>query len=198
MAREVIIKAWCDPCIEKGDRVEGREVGVFISDALGKPIGKPVLLTACEMHEKEFLSPLRDLIAELDLPLVEKVLSEPPAKPKKSGGVDDPQVCKWPDCGTTLKNRSTLAVHVNNQHNVTMAEYRQHVGEAAPDGSTGSSADIELREGPFPEAEEDGSMICPEGCGKTYSPDDVASPRQAMGLHLAKTHKVKYKRQRSR
>jgi hypothetical protein len=59
MAREIIMSTWCDPCIANGERAEGEE---FIVRVGVKKSDKPRIIALCEVHQKEMLAPVLDIL----------------------------------------------------------------------------------------------------------------------------------------
>ena len=203
MPRELIVKSWCDVCYADGQSVEGREVAAVIADPEARTI-RPVLLTVCEVHDKEYVAPLQQILEALDLPLVEKVHEATPAAPRKppsKSSAYDPQTCEFPMedrpngiCGFESKNRNALAAHVRAQHGLVQKDYRAVIsGDVAlPEIAESGAAEVDE---PFPEPDEDGVLHCPR-CEVSYAPGEVKSPKQALGLHMSKVHQLRYKRRR--
>ena len=125
MAREEVI--WCDPC--KANDIEQR--GVERTIALdGADAVTPAL---CETHQKEFITPIEELLTELGLVKAAKKQPSTPAagrKPRSRGSKRE--TCQV--CGNTLKNHSTLQTHIRATHKLSWMEYK--VGYAAELGLT--------------------------------------------------------------
>lgn len=186
MAREVIIKLWCDPCLAVDEHTDGDEYTIGINTA------RPMNLTLCEVHEKELLAPLARMLTEMGQPAPTgpQQASAPSRRPgsQYGNGPDDPQVCQMPGCGVELKNKSSLSSHVRQRHDIVMKEYRVLTGQATPQDERDERPRNDA--GLFPDSDE--VLECDvEGCDKSYSYATNAKPVQALAVHKAKAHGIR-------
>lgn len=126
MAREVIVRTWCDPCLAEDRHTEAEEL-----PPLALTGRKPRVVALCEVHRKELFDPLAQLLADHGQPVDESTSSlripksSPTAKPSTSGSSE----LKCPGCEYIAPNRSSLQSHARAQHNTTLAEL---AGEPTP------------------------------------------------------------------
>lgn len=177
MPTEVLIRAWCDPCYRDGVHEEG------ISRTLGIDRAKPRKLILCERHQKELVGPLEELLNEMGAPVDAADVAAPSAG---SGGVvitDETQYCKLCQPNKPLKNKSSLASHVRQYHEMYMHEYRDKVGEPQS-----VRAPKPGEEALFDRIETCDVEVDGQPCGKTYT--GRYAPQQ-IGVHKAKKHGIK-------
>lgn len=122
MAREILVKLWCDPCLAQDERVEGRELPpLLLPELTGR---RPRVLTLCERHEKEVYTPIVELLEEHGQPVNEEGV------PSSSGTLAPSlQPVNCPECGHTSPNRAALAGHARKRHDKTLGEV---LGEETP------------------------------------------------------------------
>jgi hypothetical protein len=172
MAREVILRTWCDVCLAKDQNEEGIEL-----PPLHLVPGKPRVVALCEVHRKELFDPLVELLKEHGQPVDPDGNPTPgvrghyqprrgqrstPANERKlaEGGVP----CPFPGCGMVSKSRPSLQHHTTRMHQVSLDTL-----EAAPPGEVETVAAL-------PKAYE-----CPD-CERTFE-----TP-QGRGAHRARAH----------
>lgn len=107
MAKEIV--AWCDPCMAKDERNPARSVMISLDGR------KPVELDLCEVHDKELLADLRELIGEAGQP-VDGALPGMPAATSPAGEIRK-------DCPTCPPGRALtregLRGHMRRTHDMT-------------------------------------------------------------------------------
>lgn len=132
MAREIISKTWCDPCMAREERVEGVEHTITIGNQ------KPRVLAVCPVHEKEFVTPVLEALAEYAAP-ADRVRTKPgkaeagsgtgqPWSPPSNAPLHDPDhpcKCAYPGCNGTSTTDNGLAQHVYKFHNITKKQHDQ-------------------------------------------------------------------------
>jgi hypothetical protein len=165
VAREVILKTWCDPHLDQGEHVEGQELPPLLLPDL--PGRQAVTMAVCDVHRKELYEPLVDALREFGQhvddegnptgPRGRYKKAEKPARKYNEtveGGV------KCPACEHRSPNVPALSSHARNTHDSTIAELE---GKPTP-------------------------YACPE-CPEDR-PKSFATP-QALGAHRARMHGVK-------
>ena len=136
MAREVIVRTWCDVHLTQDDEhVEGEELPPL---ALA-PRTKPKVVALCEVHRKEFYDPLVQLLADLGQPVPDAAAAAAATSVKRvNTGRGGPHMCPVDDCpylgGPTI---SALQTHVRSHHDTTLNDL---VTAAAAAHSWGSSS----------------------------------------------------------
>ena len=143
MARQVIVRVLCDPCLENELEVEGDELPPL---KLPEFTGRPRVMTLCEVHRKEFYDPFAELLAKLGQPVDDEGNASKPRGPykkrKKSASSDSSSSSEeepapaqeetpavetaegiaCPTCGHVSPNRAALSAHTRTQHGKTLAE----------------------------------------------------------------------------
>lgn len=181
MARQVIVRTLCDPCLESESETDGEELAPL---KLPEISGKPRVVTLCEVHRKEFYDPFVEILRDLGQPVDEEGNASGPRghykrktpKAPSSGPSSEPLPpapagterasnekaaaqaradLACPTCGRVSVSKSALQSHVRAQHDTTLAELR---GEALP-------------------------FTCPE-CGRGFSRG------AGMGAHRFRAHGV--------
>jgi predicted RNA-binding Zn-ribbon protein involved in translation (DUF1610 family) len=167
VARLVIVRTLCDPCLETEAEVDGEELAPL---KLPEISGRPRVLTLCEVHRKEFYDPLVEILKELGQPVDEEGNAAGPRghyKPRKGAAKksapapaphEEPAASSelaCPACGKVSVNKSALQSHTRSAHDKTLAELR---GEELP-------------------------FKCPE-CGRDFSRPT------GLGAHRFRTHGV--------
>jgi hypothetical protein len=129
MAREVIVKTWCDPCLAEDVNEEGTELAPILLPELGGT--KPRVVAVCEVHRKELYQPLLDLLAEHGQMVDEDGNPTGPrgSYKKRANSTQGPLTCPAEGCDHSSPNRSALSSHVRNMHDTTLSVLQ---GEETP------------------------------------------------------------------
>jgi len=122
MAKEIV--AWCEVEFAQGEKVPGRAVVLALDN------GKPMEIDLCEPHEKEYVEPLRLLLAE----------SGQPVEPPKRGRPSNAQTGTTPAgavstaartpyatclfCGNPSKSKAAFGQHLKMRHDTLMSDPR--------------------------------------------------------------------------
>lgn len=161
-----VIVAWCDPCMNNDEHTPGQPVVISLD---GK---KPVELDLCELHDKELLASLRELIGEAGQP-VDQSLPGMPASPAATA--DEKRDCPQCPPGRSL-TREGLRGHMRRLHGVERPRANEIVREVFGLG--------ERTRKPFSEQ-------CPE-CKAAGVPVDESTydTPQGMGAHRKSAHGV--------
>lgn len=168
MAREIVTKIWCDPCsIRSGDG--DPELSEATEEIVQIGTAKPRLIAVCEVHRKELIDPLREIIK--DLPTLDS--ANGPMKPRSSGEVNT-ELCK--ECNTPLKNRSSLTSHVRQIHNLTVGEYREKHEMTEEERAASLAGKVEVK-------------CDQEGCDWT-KPATPSRQNQVLGVHKSRAHGI--------
>jgi predicted RNA-binding Zn-ribbon protein involved in translation (DUF1610 family) len=167
MARQVIVKTWCDPCLEQSVDTEGEELPPL---KLPELPGRARVLALCEVHRKELYDPLVEALRELGQTVdaegnpagARGPLKKTPMEPAITGPSSTPSSAELgpttcPDCFKELKSLGSLQAHVRHVHNTTLRELQGH-----PKGE---------------------GFACPE-CGQ------VCLNAQGLGAHRSRKHGV--------
>lgn len=117
MATELLIRAWCDQCLEASTNTEGDTLTVNVT-------GTPAFdVEACEHHA----APLREAVATLAAygrgvgKGVPKVPTSAPAKGRTADYVHAPPgAC--PECGHASPSLGSLRVHLRQSHKKSLAD----------------------------------------------------------------------------
>ena len=175
MAREIIQRVWCDPCLINS---EGEEHSDATETVITVGSMKPRNLALCDRHAKEMLDPLVEVLKEV-------AIAEPAVQARVATAVAPSDRITCAECGRTLKNRGSLGSHVRNGHGFTLAEYwGKH-----PDAEGRDSArDLQL---PLDNDVERTTVAC-DLCD-WVSPNPVMPNRvkQTLGVHKAKAHGIR-------
>lgn len=173
MAKEVISYTWCDICLDRDDaRVEAEEVTIQLA-AL-----KPRVLALCEVHTKEIITPLREILQELGQvdTTATVATTRTPSANRQAGQF----FCPEPSCGKMYHYKQSLRNHCRENHGTTLNELLKVHGESQRGGDT-------TLPGTDPSAAEEFACDQP-GCNVAYDPAEYAKPAQALGLHRKKVH----------
>lgn len=128
MAREVIVRTWCDPCLAEDVQEDGVELAPLLLPELGGT--KPRVVALCEVHRKELYQPLLDLLEEHGQMVDEEGNpSGPRGKYTRAKDVPNPLGCPAEGCSHESPNRSALSSHVRNMHDTTLSVL---LGEETP------------------------------------------------------------------
>jgi hypothetical protein len=132
VARQVIVRVLCDPCLAAEVETDGLELPPL---KLAEISGKPRVITLCEVHRKEFYEPFLEILQELGQPVDEDGNASGPrghyrprsraVSPDAAVGkpaVETPDGIACPSCGHVSPNRSALSAHTRDQHGKTLAE----------------------------------------------------------------------------
>lgn len=214
MAREVIFRDWCDPCLDHDDV---REPATHKTPPVTLN-GKPYVMDVCDRHHKEMVQPLADALAALG----RAVEDETPGKRATNAGRKyfKPAVgirCQVPGCTqrpSGANSRKAFGQHLYGRHAGTevgtLSGYEAVYGPVRDPERTGQG------ESPTPQAEpaseaEHGTLVplvdalaalgngddnpnfeCRiDGCTTAYPPDQYARPAQALGVHRRQVHGVR-------
>lgn len=129
MAREVILRTWCDICLNEDDlQEEGVELAPLHLPELGG--NKRRVLALCEVHRKGIYQPLLEALEEHGQMVDEDGNPTGPRGPykKKQGGAQAQAnatqgslTCPAEGCDHISPNRSALSSHVRNMHDTTLS-----------------------------------------------------------------------------
>lgn len=141
MASEIVVQTfqWCDICLKTEDQEPQHTPATFSQVIMLGP--QAALLELCEMHAKEVIGQLGELLEMFGDPTDPKVavaLQMKPGKPRKpaqqqlfaepaTNALGRPRlttVC--PIDHTDYETRSRLGVHLRNVHNTTLRELEGH------------------------------------------------------------------------
>lgn len=188
MAREVFTKIWCDPCLHTKDiKIEANEMPPV---TVGQK--SPRVMALCPECEAGFFAPfIEGLEAFGDTP-------DSLEKGKARGRVDKAAApatgkripCPL-ECGTKpLKNISSVSSHLRSMHDTNLYGV---LGESGilydVDGAAIDVGEIRNRQTAAPAITR---AECQEpDCTKVYTYPENKMPIQALGVHMAKTHKKK-------
>ena len=130
MAREIILRTWCDPCLVEEKQVEGQELPPLTLI----PGRKPRVLALCEVHRKEFYEPLVELLAEHGQAVDSDGHPIPgtrgPYKKKVTPLAGEGAFpCPAEGCNYVGGTKNRLQSHARSVHDVTLAELE---GEPLP------------------------------------------------------------------
>jgi hypothetical protein len=169
--------------MDHDERAEGQEFTLTIDRYTRK-------IAVCEVHEKEIVTPLREMLERLGQQPDEGV--RPTARPKGAGKMHAPTdlgvECKFPGCGETSISSAGLTQHLRNRHNkLGVPRYRAFLDGSKP------FTDAELEEhSAAPPRTEFYCRVDPEICQNVYTPETSSRPRSSFGNHLRKTHKMSF------
>jgi hypothetical protein len=162
-----VIVAWCDPCMNNEEHTPGNPFVVSLGVTM-----KPKEIDLCETHEKELLTPLRELLGEVGQPVGEGILPGMPATPASDAEKKD-----CPQCppGRTL-TREGLRGHMRKIHGMDRTAANDVVRD-----TFGGNARVQK---PFSEQ-------CPE-CKAAGVPVDESTydTPQGFGAHRKAAHGV--------
>lgn len=166
MAREVIVKTWCDPCLEQGEEREGVELS---PTKLAELPGRARIIALCEVHHKELYEPFVTVLRELGQTVDEDGQPAGARGPKRKAAPaeqkpDKPHAC--PKCGKGSKTFPGLQAHVRAQHGTTLRELQG----LPPFRTTGPPVPTE-------------PLVCPE-CGQS------CANAQGLGAHRKQKHGI--------
>jgi len=199
MAKEVTIHNWCDVCMREDVRTEATTTPELVVGAT-----KARTLDLCEVHRKELLDPLLNLLKE-DGAVADKAQpAAAAARParryaKWSSGTNSspgPFDCLVPGCtgrhtvangGPGYSPLGALKSHVRYAHNLSPVEYEAQYGHPQRLSEVQQQPQLELE----PTGDQ---FVCGiDGCTVSYPADQYARPHQALGVHRAQAHGVKGK-----
>jgi hypothetical protein len=185
MAREIIQRIWCDPCMAEDVRSEA----TYFTVALGNR--KPREIAFCGTHYEEILQPLEQAIDELGQ-VIDSAAAPTPAS-AAGATFSAPVMCLAPGCGKSYKQLKRFRDHARMIHELTAREYDRRF--AAPDTerhreleqAAALSMDGTLLE--QEESAEDLLLHCPApDCDVVYDPADYKRPMQALSSHKRMAH----------
>jgi hypothetical protein len=129
VAREVIVRTWCDPCLAEDRQEDGVELAPLLLPELGGTKARVVAL--CEVHRKELYQPLLDLLEEHGQMVDEEGNPSGPRGAYKKRALASPEALSCPaeGCDHISPNRSALSSHVRNMHGTTLSALN---GEPTP------------------------------------------------------------------
>lgn len=125
MAREVIVRTWCDPCLANDVQEEGTELPPLTLPGLTG--NKRRVLALCDVHRKEVYQPLLELLEEHGQMVDDEGNPSGPRGPYKTRGASQGNstqgslTCPAEGCDHTSPNRSALSSHVRNMHDTTLS-----------------------------------------------------------------------------
>lgn len=194
MAREIITRIWCDVCLEDEQQVDATETPPIIMGS-----NKPRILALCETHEKEFLTPLRELLLAAGS-LVDTGAPSVGRPPTRGRVVNEgPSYCLVRGCsaaGRPFKNEGSLGSHMRGVHSIQLTLYKKLLEEGGGEVVLPASPDEEL---PIPTGVEPETAEC-EHCDKKYTSDPARMNEpgmkyttrvaQAIGVHRKMAHDV--------
>lgn len=162
MPRKIQVLQLCDPCYAIDEQeVDGTE---YVFTAPG--IKGARALTVCERHDKEFVQPLLEILA--DAPPADQP-STPGRTPRKPRGRTPDSFtadgtkwpCQVPDCGAVSVSSGGLKQHVTNIHQIEQVDYMMFV-QGRINGEQLLNGGIEPKE-----------IECTEaGCGRMFTSDE--------------------------
>lgn len=175
MARQRVVRVWCDVCRGSGQRTAATHKGVAVTVGTA-PLR---LLDLCERHRVELLQPVVSALAKYG------TLPEGQPRPRRrrdsNKGRTGPFLCKVAGCkAAPLKHTGTLWQHLRGVHGMGVNVYRQQYGDPVP-----------------LTPEEQASLVvevpCPvTGCGTVYSTAlGHRYPQGALASHLRGHHGLK-------
>lgn len=191
MAREVLTKIWCDQCLKSDVMEEGHEHTISISGPLVGTNFKPRMPALCEVHEKEFLLGLVELLR--DCPPAPADAAVPTAAPRKgSGRVAVPGGITCKVCGSVAKNVSSLGGHLRTQHDMKLSQYRELHGVEVQGSSDpgGTLFDESAPATPTPPSGEEKVMVQCDICSEELRANSNRVT-QVIGVHKSKKHGIK-------
>lgn len=183
MAREIITKIWCDPCMEEEKYVEASETPPITIGSL-----KPRVLALCEVHMKGIFEPLREALQELG-----QIQPESRADMMRMPGTSPGSgifPCPVPTCTKhtkPYKHEQSLRNHARDIHGSTIIELREKYADVTP----GLFDD----EPPVPDEVPPPAVLeapCDQpGCETVYKWPENKLPVQALGVHKARKHGIR-------
>lgn len=121
MAREVILRTWCDLCLDNDVNEEGVELAPLLLPEVGG--NKPRVLALCEVHLKELYQPLVDALVEHGQMVDDDGNPTGPRgrykKAASKGGDGEDWAC--PACDHVSPNRAALNSHARGRHGKSLA-----------------------------------------------------------------------------
>jgi hypothetical protein len=129
VAREVIVRTWCDVCLDNDQETDATELAPLLLPEVGGT--KPRVVALCEVHLKEVYQPLVDVLRDHGQIVDEEGNPSGPrgkygkAKPGDPGSWN----CPAEGCEHVSPNRAAISSHVRNMHNTTLAVL---LGQATP------------------------------------------------------------------
>lgn len=152
------LQVWCDVHLSQGERVPATTIRVSVNDYTR-------IIDLCDECRHSYIVPLtRALDDHGALPSRPAIIKRPYSK-----GESGSYACTHPGCIKHYRHKSTLRTHVQQVHNMTLAELHKRYG----DGNA--------RQNDKPQA---GEYECPE-CGALYT------RAQGLGMHRSKVHGVR-------
>jgi len=115
MAKEII--AWCDVCLHDDIKQPARTLAPMTLDA-----SKPRVIDVCEVHEKEIVEPLRQLLAEFGQPV----------ESSSSSSRDEQHPCPIASCGKSYVSAQSLGKHLRSKHNTTLSDALAGIDQPLP------------------------------------------------------------------
>lgn len=165
MPREIKTLDWCDRCAQDDQWVEAREMPPI---TIGQKKARILLL--CEMHEKELITPLDELLTDMGQIVDTPARGMQAPRTYRSGSYP----CPVPDCvkhDNPFGHEQSLRGHARKMHDATIGELVTEHGR--PEGA----ADVPIFAAP------DEVYPCPE-CERKFN------KASALGRHRLAKHGV--------
>jgi hypothetical protein len=115
MAREVIVRTWCDPCLADDKHEEGDEFG-----PMSLIPGKPRVVALCEVHRKELYDPLIELLTDHGQPVDSDGNSSPGVRGHHKPRATNATGPTCPACGHVSTTRTALQAHTRKMHEASL------------------------------------------------------------------------------
>jgi hypothetical protein len=110
MAKDVIIKIWCDVHMDKEEKVEARELPPITIE------GKTLTVDLCDPCIKEFYAPMVQLMEDHGLPLARGSTAVTGRRPGRQRSVSGSVQCLWCDKDYSDSSSSGLMAHLKATH----------------------------------------------------------------------------------
>lgn len=200
MAREIVIKEWCDLHLAtSGEKIEAQPLPP-IPPSAGNA-AKPRRLSLCPEHWDQLWQPLYDALTEYGESEGATDAAPGERRPSTRGksAVIGPFKCKVPDCLATPRTLGALMQHIHTKHGIKWTQYRDQHGEPEKlDGSVVVTPRLRERAA-VPTPVEDGEpdpWACKEpGCPTGYTARNRKDPVRALGQHRRQVHPDLYARE---
>lgn len=203
MVKQIITRVWCDLCFaEDESETPGEDSGPLLLPGMKKPKS----LDLCDRHNKQYIEPLAQLLADHgkatdEVEVVKAGARKGSSSPRKEGHAGTgPYFCKVPGC-TGYQNKQgyktvhNLTHHARSIHGLSVAEYREQYGIEGNAPTREGDNDMLF----VPERSDIQVFACDApGCDVTYDSATNGRPAQALGVHKALKHGIKGERRAAR